>query len=197
TARSCSTRPAAPAPVRSTRTLPTARSASSTDHWGPAAPQAARGSRAATHGGRRARTTDRSAPRSSAGQPNSWRSPWPGNPTATAAGRAAGFGPAAPNRIWRNFMTPPTEALPAPSSPAPGPACDAPGRFIDPVAGRTDKPAAPPPPPSTEPPDTILVPVPEPAPAPAPAPTQPAVGPPQPNPGGGGGPRPGGPRLDR
>jgi membrane peptidoglycan carboxypeptidase len=128
------------------------------------------------------------------GTPNLVSFVWHGNPDVDEPG--AGFGAGVPNTIWRDFMIPATQNLPAASFPSPGPACDAPGRFIDPVEGRTDKPATPPPPPSTAPPDTILIPVPQPAPAPAgepppspaPAPTQPPVTPPQPNPSAGGGP---------
>ena len=120
------------------------------------------------------------------GTPNLVSFVWHGHPDADEPG--AGFGAGIPNTIWRNFMIPATQNLPAAAFPSPGEACDAPGRFIDPVDGRTDKPAAPPPPPPTAPPDTILVPVPEPsAPAPEPPPTQPPVVPPQPDPGGGGG----------
>jgi membrane peptidoglycan carboxypeptidase len=120
------------------------------------------------------------------GTPNLVSFVWHGNPDVDEPG--AGFGAGVPNTIWRNFMIPATRDLPDASFPSPGPACDAPGRFIDPVAGRTDKPATPPPPPSTAPPDTILIPVPQPAPAPAPAPTGPPITTPQPsNPGGGGG----------
>ena len=124
------------------------------------------------------------------GTPNLVSFVWHGNPDADEPG--AGFGAGVPNTIWRNFMIPATQNVPDAGFPSSGPACDAPGRFIDPVAGRTDKPAAPPPPPTTAPPDTILVPGPQPAPAPAPAPapgpTSPPITPPQPtNPGGGGG----------
>jgi penicillin-binding protein 1A len=129
------------------------------------------------------------------GTPNLVSFVWHGNPDVDEPG--AGFGAGVPNTIWRNFMIPATQNLPDASFPSPGAACDAPGRFIDPVAGRTDKPATPPPPPSTAPPDTILVPVPVPAPAPSPssAPAQPPVTPPQPNPGAGG-PGGGGPGGD-
>ncbi|HYV60272.1 MAG TPA: transglycosylase domain-containing protein [Acidimicrobiia bacterium] len=124
------------------------------------------------------------------GTPNLVSFVWHGNPDADEPG--AGFGAGVPNTIWRNFMIPATQNLPDASFPSPGPACDAPGRFIDPVAGRTDKPATPPPPPSTAPPDTILVPVPQPAPAPAPTPAPrptapPITTPPSSSPGGGGG----------
>jgi penicillin-binding protein 1A len=120
------------------------------------------------------------------GTPNLVSFVWHGNPDADEPG--AGFGAGVPNTIWRNFMIPATGSLPDTAFPSPGPACNAPGRFIDPVAGRTDKPAAPPPPPSTEPTDTTPVPVPQPAPAPAPAPTSPPITTPQPStPGGGGG----------
>jgi membrane peptidoglycan carboxypeptidase len=118
------------------------------------------------------------------GTPNLVSFVWHGNPDVDEPG--AGFGAGVPNTIWRNFMIPATRDLPDASFPSPGPACDAPGRFIDPVAGRTDKPATPPPPPSTAPPDTILIPVPQPAPAPAPAPA-PTTTPQPSNPGGGGG----------
>src|SRR5947208_2838355 len=118
---------------------------------------------------------------------------WHGNPDVDQPG--AGFGAGIPNPIWRNFMIPATQNMPNNAFPTPGPNCDAPGRFIDPVQGRTDKPALPPPPPST---DAAPTPAPAPAPAPAPtpaptsvpAPTAPAVTPPRPSnppPGRGGG----------
>jgi len=108
---------------------------------------------------------------------------WHGNPDVDQPG--AGFGAGIPNTIWRNFMIPATRNMPNDPFPSPGPNCDAPGRFIDPVQGRTDKPALPPPPPST---DAAPTPAPAPAPAPAPVtsapvpgPTAPAVTPPRPS----------------
>jgi membrane peptidoglycan carboxypeptidase len=124
---------------------------------------------------------------------------WHGVPEEDVPG--AGFGGERPVGIWRDFMVRALQGKPDTPYPAPGPACEAPGKFIDPLAGRTDRDARPPappaPPPQEELPGQIIIPVPgggpapapgpgAPPPAPAPAPAPPRPTSPPPNQGGGG-----------